>query len=95
MATAIRTRSFDLCVAFSGSCMCTHEHWSRMLAISKRYGLSPASAIVLRKSGLVGSRGAGGHDYAIQIVFGNLLLDPILRIVGAGIKIVLSVHNVG
>ena len=36
LASAIRTRSLDFCVAFSGSCMCTQEHWSRMLAISNR-----------------------------------------------------------
>ena len=36
LATAMRTRSFAFSVAFSGSFMCTQEHWSRMLAISKR-----------------------------------------------------------
>ena len=36
LASAILTRSLDFWVAFSGSCMCTQEHWSRMLAISNR-----------------------------------------------------------
>ena len=32
-------------------CMCTHEHWSRMLAISNRYGFRPASRSVSWNSG--------------------------------------------
>jgi len=51
LATAIRTRSFAFLVAFLGICMWTQEHWSRMLAISKRYGLRPASRQVSMKSG--------------------------------------------
>ena len=50
-ATAMRTRSLALSVAFSGSFMCTQESWLRMLAISKRYLLSPASIMVSRNSG--------------------------------------------
>ena len=50
-ATAMRTRSFAFAVAASGSNMCTHEHWSRIFAISNRYRFSPASLIVSRKSG--------------------------------------------
>ena len=36
-ATAILTRSFAFLVAAFGSCMCIHEHWSLMFAISNRY----------------------------------------------------------
>jgi hypothetical protein len=50
-ATAMRMRSFAFFVAASASCMWIHEHWSRMLAISNRYGLSPASLIVFWNSG--------------------------------------------
>ena len=35
-ATAISTRSFDFVVASSGSSICAQEHWSLILAISKR-----------------------------------------------------------
>ena len=35
-ATAILTSVFAFSVAASGSFMWTHEHWSRMFAISKR-----------------------------------------------------------
>ena len=44
---------------------------------------------------LVGSRSAGGDHHPIQTVFGDLLLDPVLGVVGAGIKIVLRIHDVG
>ena len=35
-ATTPRIRSLAFSRAFSGSCICTQESWSRMLAISKR-----------------------------------------------------------
>ena len=38
-------------VAFSGSLWCTQLAWSRMLAISNRNGLSPASRSVSWKMG--------------------------------------------
>ncbi len=36
-------------VAFSGSFWCTHEHCSRMLALSQRNGFIPALATARRK----------------------------------------------
>src|SRR5690554_4874329 len=42
-ATAIRTKSLAFSVASSGLFIWTQEHWSLILAISKRKGLSPAS----------------------------------------------------
>src|SRR3989339_2256749 len=43
LATAMRTRSLALAVANSGSLEWTQEHWFRILAISMRYLLRPAS----------------------------------------------------
>ena len=37
LATAMRIRSIAFTWAASRSCMCTQEHWSRILAISNRY----------------------------------------------------------
>ena len=50
LETAIRTRSLAFSVADSLSTLCTHEHWLRMLAISKRYLLMPALSTVSWKS---------------------------------------------
>ncbi len=50
-ATLMRTRSRALPVALAGSSLCTQLAWSRMLAISKRNGLSPASRSVSWKMG--------------------------------------------
>ena len=50
-AMDILTSSVAFCVAASGSAECTQEHWSRILASSKRYGFSPASRSVSRNSG--------------------------------------------
>ena len=47
----MRTRSLALSVAFSGSLAWTQRAWSRMLAISKRNGLRPASRSVSWKIG--------------------------------------------
>ena len=60
----------------------------------KQVGIESGFGQRIAEQRLVGSRCAGGHYHPIQIVFGDLLLDPILSIVGAGIKIVLRVHNV-
>ena len=56
---SVRARAmaiFTSSVAFSrgatpATAECTQEHWSRMLAISNRYGFSPASRSVSRNSG--------------------------------------------
>ena len=50
-ATLIWMSSLAFCVAFSGSLACTQLAWSRMLAISKRNGLRPASRRVSWKMG--------------------------------------------
>ena len=50
-ATAMRMISFAFWVAPSFSRECTQEQCSRMLAISKKYWLIPASRQVSRKSG--------------------------------------------
>ena len=50
-ATAILTASFAFSVASSGWCMCTHEFWSRMFAISNRKGFRPPAAVALRNVG--------------------------------------------
>ena len=59
LATAILRRSMALRVAISRFPMCTHEHWSRMLAISKSCGFRPASRMVSWKRG---SWVLGVHD---------------------------------
>ena len=51
LLTAILTKSFDFSVAATGSCICTQLHWSRILAISNRYGFNPASRIVSWNNG--------------------------------------------
>src|SRR5665647_2870045 len=51
LMTLMRTRSLALAVAASHSCMWTQEHWSRMLANSNRYLLSPASSHAARNKG--------------------------------------------
>ncbi len=51
-AAAIRTRSTAFSVARPGRPEWTQEHWSRMLAISNKYGFRPASRSVSRKIGL-------------------------------------------
>ena len=61
----------------------------------KQVGIEAGLGQRVAEQRLVRSRGAGGHHHPIQMVFGDLLLDPILGIVGAGIKIVLRVHDVG
>ena len=60
--TVMRTRSLAFSVALSGSAECTHEHWSRIFAISSRYGLRPASRSVSRK---IASCVRGVHDATI------------------------------
>ena len=61
----------------------------------KQIGIEAGLCHRVAEQRLMGSRGAGGHHHPIQIVFSDLLLDPILGIVGAGVKIVLRVHDVG
>ena len=50
-AADMRTRSLALAVALSLSLPCTQEHWLRILAMSNRYGLSPAARRLLSNSG--------------------------------------------
>ena len=61
----------------------------------KQVGIETGLGQRVAEQRLVGSRGARGYHHPIQIMFGDLLLDPILSIVGAGIKIVLRIHDVG
>ena len=51
LATAMRTRSFDLSVASSASWAWTQEPWLRIFAISNKYGFNPASRMLSWKSG--------------------------------------------
>ena len=48
------------------SFMCTQEYWLRILAISKRYLLRPASIDGLPEQGLVGAGRAGGHHHPVE-----------------------------
>ncbi len=79
-ATAILTASFALAVASSGWCMCTHEFWSRMFAISNRKGFRPPAAVALRNVGSCRRGRTGRDDDAGQV----LLLDSICDLVLPG-----------
>ena len=94
LAMAMRVRSLAFSVAFSGSCMWIQEHWSRMLAISKRNGFSPASLMVLwnRASWVLGVQEATTTRFRLCSLIA--LLDGFLGIGGAGVLVLHRVHDV-
>ena len=59
------TAAFPRMIAFSvptGISLCTHEHCSRIFAISTIYGFSPAACAVFTECRFVHPRGAGTDD---------------------------------
>ncbi|OPX61417.1 MAG: hypothetical protein A4E29_00832 [Methanomassiliicoccales archaeon PtaB.Bin134] len=77
LAMAILVRSLALSVAFSGSCMWIQEHWSRMLAISKRNGFRPASLMVLwnRASWVLGVQEATTTRFSFSSLITFLIIS--------------------
>ena len=74
-AVDIRTNDFALMVADSISFECTHEHWLRMLAISKRCGFNPAWR---RASWNIGSCVSGVHEATTTLFKSNSLTCSIM-----------------
>ena len=58
-----------------------------MLAISRKYGLSPAVSSASRNVRLVHARAAGGDDDAVEAVLLDVLDDHLLARVGAHVLV--------
>ena len=92
--TAARTRPSAFSVAAAGSSW-TQLHCSRMLAISRRYGLRPAVSAARAERRLVHARAAGGDHHALEAVVGDVLGDHLLAGVGAHVLVRARHHDAG